>query len=348
MVVFNTVFQGVQLLIEMLNKDNTIHAYIPNLTWFCTNPLGTLIFVRFLLKKKEMWAFFEDWRQFENRVTITALVDCGNVKKFKCFIFIANFVIYCSIFIAICSLIFYRPEASYLLSHYKIMRDSFGFSFTTAFHSISLVVGFILFSLSDVVPGFIFCHAGLVLRSFDMQIQEQFFNLSQNNKILPMSGSCSFQIRIHKMCLRYEMLSQLVKRTNKLFGILMISNHATMLFMISMLFYSTLYQLKISTEESVIYFIAMATFIYLLVVGHLLAAQLHSASAQLRFSLSSLLSQHTIHLTKQEFDVASSFLGCLQNNQLAARPLNLYSVTASNLLSFTSLIISYVIVLLQA
>jgi hypothetical protein len=244
-------------------------------------------------------------------------------------------------------LIFYRPEASYLLSYYKIIRDSFGFSVKTSFHSISIVTTFILLSLSDAVPGFIFYHAGLILQSFEIEIQHEFIDLNQNNKILS-TASSSFQIKIHDISSRYELLSKLVQRANRLFGILMIYNHATMLFMISALFYSTLFQLKMSPKESANYFIGTVTFVYLLVVGHLLADKLCSASAQLRLSVSSLLSQHTIHMNKHEFDVASSFLGHLQTNQLAARPLNLYSVTAYNLLSFSSLIISYVIVLLQA
>ena len=231
MVVFNTVFQGVQLFIEMLNKDNTIHEYIPNLTWFCIFPLAILIFVRFLIKKKEMWAFFEDWRQFENRVTaLTAQVDCGNVKKLSYLIFLVYLVMFSSVSIVICSLIFKLPEATYLLSHYKIVRDSLGFSVTTAYHIITIVIGLILISLSDFVPGFIFYHAGLILRSFDVEIHEQFINLNRNNKMLSTSGSSSFQMRIHKTCLRYEMLNQLVKRANRLFGIMMISNHATILF----------------------------------------------------------------------------------------------------------------------
>ena len=100
-----------------------------------------------------MWAFFEDWRQFENRVTaLTAQVDCGNVKKLSYLIFLVYLVMFSSVSIVICSLIFKLPEATYLLSHYKIVRDSLGFSVTTAYHIITIVIGLILISLSDFVP----------------------------------------------------------------------------------------------------------------------------------------------------------------------------------------------------
>ena len=128
----------------------------------------------------------------------------------------------------------------------------------------------------------------------------------------------------------------------------MIVNHGTVLFMICVMAYSMLYHIHASPIDAIIYFSGFSTFALLLTVGHLLAAKLHSAALSLRSTLSSLKSQNSVQLTKKEFNVAFTLLVRLQEDQLAARPLNLHTVTASNLLTFTTLIISNVIVLLQA
>ena len=150
------------------------------------------------------------------------------------------------------------------------------------------------------------------------------------------------------MYCHYEILSNLVKRANRLFGILMLVNHGANIFIICAMVYSMLYNFKSSGTDATIYFVVFLSFTYLLLVGYFLAAQLNSASFKLRFTLSSLMARHSVHLTEKNLRVASSFLAHLQEDPLAACPLNLYSATTSKLLTLLSLIISYVIVLLQS
>ena len=347
---FNTIFQAAQLSIEILTETNTIHKYIPNLTWFCTHPLSVFIFVQFIVKREQLWFFFEDWRCMENHNTISSHLEFKNIANLKHLIVSLNWFMYLSITCVACCLILYRPEASYLLSHYEQLRDVLGLPFVIIFHSTSVMSTFISEPLSGAVPGFVFYHAGQILRSIKCDIEHTFIQLTDNSNIKMLSSSArsTFQIQMHAIFLRYEILSKLVKRANKLFGALMIFNHATLLFMIVVLLYSIFHQIQRSRIDALIFFSAIIPYSYLLLINHLLSAQLSSASSKLKFTLSSMMARNCLRLTKEDLSIASIFLSHLQEDKLAARPLNLYSINNSSILTLTSIIISYVMVLLQA
>ena len=150
---------------------------------------------------------------------------------------------------------------------------------------------------------------------------------------------------MHEIIVSYDVVSKFVKRAiNQLFGALMIFNHGTVLFMLVTLFYSIFYQIKLTAGDILP---GSFSYLYQLLVGHLLAAQLFSSSKKLNLSLSSLLAKYSVQLSKEDYCFASNFLIHLQEHQLAARPLYLYAFSYSNLLTITGLVITYVIVLLQ-
>ena len=335
------------MLKEILNDKNTIHNYVPNLVWSCACPLGILACFSLLSKWPQLQDFFADWRKMESQLIFKkSEFNFKNAKKLKYFIFSSSFLIGLSAISAILWYILRRPEESFLLTYYQIIRDNIGLPFVTVFHLIYVLICIVYASFSDVIPGFIFYHASLVMGSIEMDIEKIFSELNRNNAIF--RGSCTFQTRIKETFLHYEILSKLAKRVNSLFGLLMMVNHGTYLFMICTLISSTLYEMKISGIDAISYFIGFLTWCYFLVVGHLLAAQLHSAALHLRFTLASLLVRHSDQLTKKDLAVASVFVFLLQEDQLTACPLGLYNVTTSNLLTFTSLVIGYVIVLQQS
>ena len=346
LLIFNAIYQAIQLFLEIVKTNNHATNYIPNVTWFCTSPLTFFICVHFIRKREEMWAFFTDWRRMEDQFMLSCHLDCSKVRKMKFYIIFFTCVLYFINWIGIGWLVLYRPDESYLISYYKVIPQSISKPLVTAYHVITVVISLIYFTHSDMVPGFIFHHAGLVLRALEINIEKTFTEWNFQVKML--QGSSQFQRRMEETCIRYEIISELVKRANSIFGVLMIGNHGTVLFMICTFIYSTLYQIKLSGIDAMVYFSGFFMFSLPLIVGHLLAAYLYSSALQLRSTLSSLMSRHSVQLTKKDLAVASTFLVRLQEDQLAACPLGLYNVTASNLLTFTSLVISYVIVLLQA
>jgi hypothetical protein len=292
-------------------------------------------------------AFFTDWRRMEIRFIMSnSKLDFGNARQLRFYVICFLGIIYLGNWVGIGWFIMFRPNESYLLTHFEIIRINIGLPLVAVYHILVIVIGNIYVWHSDILPGFIFHNASLVLRSLELNTEQIFCVWNRDNK-MPY-GSPEFQNRMNGLCLRYEMISKLVNQANQLFGILMVVNHGSILLMICVMAYSMLYHIHVSPIDAVIFFSGFATFALLLTVGHLLAAKLNSAALSFRSTLSSLMSRHSVHLTKTEFNVTFTFLVRLQEDQLAARPLNLYTVTASNLLTFTTLIISYVIVLLQS
>ena len=346
LIVSNAMFQGFQLFQEILKNDNNIHAYTTNLIWFSTSPLTILILCHLFFKSEQLLSFFTEWRRMEIRFMSNSNLDLANARKVKYFIICILCIIDLANWIGIYWFIMFRPNESYLLSHFEFIRINIGLPLVTVYHLLVIVTSNIYVWHSDILPGFIFHRASLFLRSLELNMEHIFCEWNRDHK-MP-QGSAVFEKRMSEMCLRYEMVSKLVNQANQLFGALMIVNHGTVLFMICVMAYSMLYHIHASPIDAIIYFSGFSTFALLLTVGHLLAAKLHSAALSLRSTLSSLKSQNSVQLTKKEFNVAFTLLVRLQEDQLAARPLNLYTVTASNLLTFTTLIITYVIVLLQA
>ena len=340
-ITFNTVFQGVQLAMEMLNRNNTVHAYITNITWFCTHPLSVFILVYFILKRDELWDFFNDWRLMESHIhSSSQQLNFRNVRTLKTLIVSFNWCMYGAITLVASCLILNRPEASYLLSHYGELRENLGLTFITVFHLLSVLSTFFSEPLSGAVPGFIFYHAAQILRLIQNEIEHHFTELTLNPLM--------FQTRMRQTFLRYQILSKMVKRANKLFGLLIIFNHATLLFMIVTLLYGIFYQLQRSHIDALIMFSGVLPYLYLLLLGHLLAAQLNSVSSRLRLTLSSGIALNSLQLSKEDVNVASIFLNHLKEHKLVVRPLSLYSVTHSSILTLFNIVIAYVIVLLQA
>ena len=78
-----------------------------------------------------------------------------------------------------------------------------------------------------------------------------------------------------------------------------------------------------------------------------LVSHLHLCRNQLQTSVAALLSQKWYELSEDERHLVAAFQVRLANGDLAASPFGFYNVKPSNLLSMLSLILTYVIVLLQ-
>ena len=347
--VFNVIFQGVQLFIEMTDENKRVHDYVQNIVWLAAFPSGITTFIRLILKRKELQSFFSDWHSLENQFLAkpTSQIDCSYVKNLQYFVVGINWFVFGSMIIFMVPFVtIYQPDASFVLSHYPKVRETLGLPFIIAFQTTSVFTINICESLSGVVPGFIFYHAGQLLQWLHQDLKFYFkkFNRNGTNS----RRSSIFQSRIHAISVRYEVISKLVERANRLFGILMIFNHCILLLRITTILNSAFYLLNINLIQAILYFNGVLIHSYLLMSGHLMAANLSSASDQLRRNVSSLLSRNTVHFTEEDFNCVKGFFLHLQEDQLAARPLNLYSVTSSNVLTFTSLVITYVVILHQA
>lgn len=332
-VIVGFVFQFCQLSLEMMKENATIHSVIPNLIWSCNYPITLDISIGFLVLRPTLLSFFQDWSLMEQN-----LIPSQKYAKLKRMHYIV-YGIYASmlmfLFYGTFNIMLRDPEASFLLSHYPIFRETLTIPGVFAFHMVSGLLGWALTTLGNLVPAWTFYHAGKALRSLADEFEQ---NSSQIN---PASSVGFQQIR-----LRYERVDNLVGRANRLFGWLIVTNHSVLFFMVCTLLYILLSTFRQPDHVTWIsYFFGMMAFVVPLLVSTLMAAHLHISAGRLRLVVSIALNREI--LDPEESVRATHFLSRMKESPLAARPLNLYDMKPSTLLTITSLTITYVIVLLQ-
>jgi len=240
---------------------------------------------------------------------------------------------------------FNRPEASYLLSHYQILKESITFPGVVTFHLVSFFFMYVFLVLCELVPAWTFYHAGLALQSFVKEI-EQLININNSNKKRVDNGITKSGCEIRNIQLRYEVLSRLTDRANKLFGPWMVFEKAWSFFLISALLYIVLSKINKEPDFATLaYAVGMVIFSFRLVTCTLMAAHVYKCARRLRVVLSIALSREVMN--PEETNRAAQFLRRMRENPLGARPLNLYDITPSLLFTFYSFAISYVFILLR-
>jgi len=330
-------FELVQLIIEMSKEDSSIESVISNLLWFSYLPIVLMTALVFYFRRSQLLSLFGDWNNFE--ISIHFQKD-NHYKILIKFIYSSYSLIFVSLLMSVVVIMWSQPGASYLLSHYQILRDSLTFPGVATFHLATVVVSSIFLSLSDLVPAWTFYHAGLALQSFIGEIEK----LIIVDKTRPITlQEC---VGIRHIQERYEVLSRLIDRANKMFGPWIVFEKAWAFFMISALLYIVLSKIKDPDWTMMIaYAIILLMYSFRFATCTLMAAHVYKCARRLRVVLSIALSQEVMNA--EETNRASQFLRRMRENPLAARPLNLYNITPSLLFTFYSFAISYVVILLR-
>jgi hypothetical protein len=213
-----------------------------------------------------------------------------------------------------------------------------------SFHFIGIFFKWILFSLCDLVPSLIFYIAGKALNSIEQELIDHFDSIP--SKVLSPSPT-EFSIRLRQTWFKYESVLDLVDEVNRIFGAMMFFDHGIKFFLICTLTFTSLSSFKEPNLDTMASASAALTFIFRLIACLLLASQLNKSSYDLKATASLLLSRNYHQMTKKERGDFVLIVGRLHSHPLAARPLGLYSIETSILLTVLSLTISYVIVLVQ-
>lgn len=228
-----------------------------------------------------------------------------------------------------------EPEASFLLSSYPSLRDFFTLPVLGAFHTISVLISWILLSLADLVPALVFTHAGLILNSLNSEVEHHF-------------SVGDYVTGLRPAWLHYETLRRLTDKANILFGWIIFADYTVKFCMICVLCYSILGNFFNANVDVSIFYFGTFSFVFRLVSCNLLASQLHHANLRFKSTVSSLFSLNCHRMTGQEREMVGLFLGRLEQNPIVAQVLGVMQITPKMLLTMASLITSYVIVLLQS
>jgi hypothetical protein len=266
--------------------------------------------------------------------------------------YVSYFVITCGCLLGFHLDALRSSNASFMLSHYKILRETLTIPFVVTIHLIAISLVWVSFSLLDIVPAIIFYSASKQIQFIEQELKNDFgfglLNVCENVSLLSTKQfKTEFCIRLRNTWFKYETLFNLIEEANRTFGILMFINHGIKFSLTCTLTSMALSTTKDAEVDKLAVLTTAFTFVFRFLTGLLPTAKLHSSSSNLRATASSLMSKHCYKMTKEERSFAFLFIHRLQNHQLAACPLNLYYVTYSILLNVFTLTVSYVIILVQ-
>lgn len=330
------VFEFVQLLLEMLKEQSSIQSFTPNLMWFCNYPLNVSVFLKFIFHKEELLSFFEDFEALERGNPVQSISIQRSYRRIYINVYITYALQGVGLIAIVCVIMFSELDASYLLSHYPILRDTLTIPVVVTFHLISVSIWGIHLTISNLVPAWTFYHCGINLESLAFEVE---CNSIKSNNYSNMK-------MIHN---RFENVCRLTERANRLFGSLIVVDHLSTLFMTCVLSYTVLSRVgkaEIEAAVCLVDSVALIFFLVRFVIPVLMMAHLRTGFDRLRKAVVGFLVNNDTN--PEKVNQATIFLKTIKASQSAARPLNLYDITPSTLLSFASLTVSYVIVLLQS
>lgn len=327
-------FEAYQLSMEIKKSNSTISSVVPNLYWFSNYPTGIVALVVFLFRRKDLLSLFKDWKRLEEQLYLIPKCSAKRVfyTVYGSYCLICTSGLVASYVLALSSL-----DASFLLSYYPIVREALTFYGMLVLQSASLFVMWFLVTLADLVPALTFYHAGQILRSLILEIEEHLLNVL----------TCNRESRLKEILFRYEKMNILTKRANQLFGWLVLVGHTVMVVMICSELYMVIGTVRQSGLASWSHLLLMMNYVARLLISFLLSGFLDSSSEALRLTVSiALVSEKK--MSPEDCKKLELFLHRLRESPLAARPLDLYRMTPSFLLTIANLIITYVVVLVQS
>lgn len=329
-IIFLSIYQALQLDIELFKPNSSIYNVLPNLMWFSSCPVAVVTYVKFILHRSDYLKFFSEWRHLEQQLGIQK----AHLEK-QLYYIVYGIYLFTALLVTLGAglLIWDQPEASYLLSYYDVLRNILTLPGALIIHTISGAIGWTLNVMADLVPAWVFYHAGVLLKFMSEEIkgEREPSRIRRNVR----------EIRLH-----YETVNTLVNKANKMFGFLMAINHVSMLVMICSLMYTILSMMRCPKVDVYGYIAVFIVYIMRLIVCTLMASHLVYSFVELKESLAVTISNET--MSHEECNRAVLLLARMKESSMTARPLNLYEITPTTLLTIASLIVSYVIVLLQS
>ena len=277
--------------------------------------------------------YFQRWQQMRHDFSFESEVQRRNAAKpQRSRMYVAYLLAVCFSVAMVIVVILDFPILPFLPSTIKneknccdLLHSSYLPLICTVF-AVSVFYAWNLSAASDLVPSMIYYHLAKELDYISMQLPVTELN------------------DLRKLWLNYEAIRCLIDEANSLFGLMLVLNHGAMFFVASsnvfaiMRWYQGMSWLLLLVNG----FNAMNT-ILRVTTTILLCSRLTKANDRLQSKISSHLAAHL----DPNF-LLTGFLIRIQDNGTIASPLGLYSIKPSILLTLVSLLVTYLIVLLQS
>lgn len=224
--------------------------------------------------------------------------------------------------------------------------------------AVSLFYAWNLSAASDLVPSMIYYHLAVELEQIAKLLQESsLYNVDPVSNVHSTELSTFIQMQpcdandVHKIWFYYEAVRSLVDETNTVFGLMVLLNHGAMFFVASSNVFAILrwYQgmswllLLVNGSNAASTILRVSTTI-------LLCSRLSKAGEQLQTHISRHLAGSWFRMepTNDRQFYLATFLIRVQDKGTVASPFGLYPIKSSMLLTMWSLLVTYLIVLLQS
>lgn len=147
----------------------------------------------------------------------------------------------------------------------------------------------------------------------------------------------------------YEAVRELISRANDLFGAILVINHGAMFFVASSMMFAILRWFnRLSWLVLLVHGLNGVQTLLRLVANIIVCSRLSAVGIKIESQLSRIVSNNWFQLDCNERQFFTLFLIRVQDKGTTASPLGLYCITNSKILTLASLLVTYMIVLLQS
>lgn len=324
-----TVFRTFQMIM-IVKKENTTMQDITSYFIWCFPPYVALVGeIDYLLRRRHYLSFFQDWNARFNGIST------GNLRT--------TIVIYTVYFGAVSGLFIFmswaiifpssREGRAKHMSDYPELTKIFTTFVLKACTLISIGVSCFFLLLADIVPSFVYYHAGRLLQILESRLSEKVLLKRED---------------VQHTWISYDNVCRIVSRGDNLLGPQVIFHQGCSFTMICIFLFTLINSRNIGLDPSAILrqigFCLILTFRLLWTI--LMITRLNQSSENLRSTVASIVSRCVIDVPAAK--TLRCFLSRLEHDHLAACPLGLYKITHSIFLTMLSLTVTYTVILFQS
>ena len=152
------------------------------------------------------------------------------------------------------------------MMHYKELCHYVHPIFFAAVHIVSMIFATVFVPLADLVPSLVYCHAATAVHALQNAIQQIDDDACQ-----------LLAVQIHRIFCLYEEIRVMVKRTDDLFGFIVIFNHGLTFFMICTFGFSLVFWKEELAYNLAMQVVILVAYLFRIGISLKLMVRLHSS-----------------------------------------------------------------------
>ncbi len=128
LIILSLIFQSVQLVLEMMKENASIHSIMTNLMWFSNLPIILISAIYFLHRRDEFLSYFQKFDAFERNSSDTLKLSDNKLsrqfKRLYKIVYTTHFLMDLFTALGIFLFMYRNINASYMLAYYPIFINS--------------------------------------------------------------------------------------------------------------------------------------------------------------------------------------------------------------------------------